>query len=230
MFDAVYNPEQTLLVKEARLKGCRVVTGVDMFIRQVALQFKVFTEPGAADRGDAIWHQTGHWGGEILRSRWQGTGLRSDGEGESELWTAIAGSAAGDSPWHCCSCIGLLVGGQINRGIYSPGLVSAALGTVVAAAGGLRRPRAGTVCRCGLVGAAARVGVARSGYWIRPLLIELATGFGFAVLYWGEVRPAVALARLAGCGGTGLATLYAQYLESSDARVADDRGDVHRLR
>ena len=44
VFDAVYNPEQTLLVKEARLKGCRVVTGVDMFIRQVALQFKVFTE------------------------------------------------------------------------------------------------------------------------------------------------------------------------------------------
>ncbi len=43
VFDAVYNPEQTLLVKEARLKGCRVVTGVDMFIRQVALQFKVFT-------------------------------------------------------------------------------------------------------------------------------------------------------------------------------------------
>ena len=43
VFDAVYNPEQTLLVKEARQKGCRVVTGVDMFIRQVALQFKVFT-------------------------------------------------------------------------------------------------------------------------------------------------------------------------------------------
>ncbi len=43
VFDAVYNPEQTLLVKEARLKGCRVVTGVDLFIRQVALQFKVFT-------------------------------------------------------------------------------------------------------------------------------------------------------------------------------------------
>jgi len=44
VFDSVYNPEQTLLIKEARAKGCRVVTGVDMFIRQVALQFKVFTE------------------------------------------------------------------------------------------------------------------------------------------------------------------------------------------
>jgi 3-dehydroquinate dehydratase/shikimate dehydrogenase len=43
VFDAVYNPEQTLLIKEARLKGCKVVTGVDLFIRQAALQFKVFT-------------------------------------------------------------------------------------------------------------------------------------------------------------------------------------------
>ena len=44
VFDAVYNPEQTLLIKEARVRGCRVVTGVDLFIRQVALQFKFFTE------------------------------------------------------------------------------------------------------------------------------------------------------------------------------------------
>ncbi len=43
VLDAVYNPEQTLLVKEARLKGCHVVTGVDMLVRQIALQFKVFT-------------------------------------------------------------------------------------------------------------------------------------------------------------------------------------------
>lgn len=43
VFDSVYNPEQTLLVKQAREKGCRVITGVDMFIRQAALQFKLFT-------------------------------------------------------------------------------------------------------------------------------------------------------------------------------------------
>lgn len=43
VFDAVYNPEQTLLVKEARQKGCRVVTGVDLFVLQAALQFKVFS-------------------------------------------------------------------------------------------------------------------------------------------------------------------------------------------
>ena len=44
VFDAVYNPEQTLLVKTARNMGCRVVTGVDMFVRQAALQFKLFTD------------------------------------------------------------------------------------------------------------------------------------------------------------------------------------------
>jgi 3-dehydroquinate dehydratase/shikimate dehydrogenase len=43
VFDTVYNPESTLLLKEARSHGCRVVTGVEMFIRQAALQFKLFT-------------------------------------------------------------------------------------------------------------------------------------------------------------------------------------------
>jgi 3-dehydroquinate dehydratase/shikimate dehydrogenase len=43
VFDTVYNPESTLLLKEARSHGCRVVTGVEMFIRQAALQFLLFT-------------------------------------------------------------------------------------------------------------------------------------------------------------------------------------------
>jgi 3-dehydroquinate dehydratase / shikimate dehydrogenase len=44
VFDTVYNPEQTLLIKEAREQGCRTVTGVDMFVRQAAMQFKLFTQ------------------------------------------------------------------------------------------------------------------------------------------------------------------------------------------
>lgn len=44
VFDTVYNPEQTLLIKEARRQGCRTVTGVDMFVRQAAMQFKLFTK------------------------------------------------------------------------------------------------------------------------------------------------------------------------------------------
>jgi len=50
VFDAVYNPENTLLVKEARSRNCTVITGVDMFVRQACLQFELFTdEEGPAD-------------------------------------------------------------------------------------------------------------------------------------------------------------------------------------
>ena len=50
VFDAVYNPENTLLIKEARARNCKVVTGVEMFVRQACLQFKLFTgQEGPAD-------------------------------------------------------------------------------------------------------------------------------------------------------------------------------------
>jgi len=41
--DTVFNPEQTLLIKQARELGCRTVTGVDVFTRGAALQFEHFT-------------------------------------------------------------------------------------------------------------------------------------------------------------------------------------------
>src|SRR5262249_60826348 len=43
VLDAVYTPETTLLVKEARDRGCHVITGVDFFVRQAAAQCKLFT-------------------------------------------------------------------------------------------------------------------------------------------------------------------------------------------
>jgi 3-dehydroquinate dehydratase/shikimate dehydrogenase len=43
VMECVYTPEQTLLVKDARLRHCHVITGVDMFVRQAALQFELFT-------------------------------------------------------------------------------------------------------------------------------------------------------------------------------------------
>lgn len=43
VFDLVYNPETTLLLREARQRGCHVITGVEMFVRQAALQFRLFT-------------------------------------------------------------------------------------------------------------------------------------------------------------------------------------------
>jgi len=42
VFDTVYNPESTLLLKEAKSRGCLAVTGVEMFVRQAALQFMLF--------------------------------------------------------------------------------------------------------------------------------------------------------------------------------------------
>jgi len=48
VFDTVYNPENTLLIKDARSKNCTVVTGVEMFVRQAALQFKLFTGQDAS--------------------------------------------------------------------------------------------------------------------------------------------------------------------------------------
>jgi 3-dehydroquinate dehydratase/shikimate dehydrogenase len=49
VFDTIYNPENTLLVKEARAHGCIVITGVDMFVRQAILQFQIFTEQEAPE-------------------------------------------------------------------------------------------------------------------------------------------------------------------------------------
>lgn len=43
VFDTVYNPEQTMLIRQARDRGCKVVTGVEMFVRQAARQFRYFT-------------------------------------------------------------------------------------------------------------------------------------------------------------------------------------------
>jgi 3-dehydroquinate dehydratase/shikimate dehydrogenase len=50
VFDTVYNPENTLLVKEARAVGCRIVTGVDMFVRQAAIQFRIWHGADAPDQ------------------------------------------------------------------------------------------------------------------------------------------------------------------------------------
>jgi 3-dehydroquinate dehydratase/shikimate dehydrogenase len=43
VFDTIYNPEQTLLIKQARKAQCETLTGVDMFVRQAAQQYQLFT-------------------------------------------------------------------------------------------------------------------------------------------------------------------------------------------
>jgi 3-dehydroquinate dehydratase/shikimate dehydrogenase len=43
VFDTIYHPENTMMLKLARERGCVSITGVDMFLRQAALQFKLYT-------------------------------------------------------------------------------------------------------------------------------------------------------------------------------------------
>jgi 3-dehydroquinate dehydratase/shikimate dehydrogenase len=43
VFDTVYNPENTLFLKEARAHGCRTASGLEMFVRQAAFQYERFT-------------------------------------------------------------------------------------------------------------------------------------------------------------------------------------------
>ena len=43
VFDTVYNPVETLLLRQARAAGAQTVDGVSMFVNQAAIQFKLFT-------------------------------------------------------------------------------------------------------------------------------------------------------------------------------------------
>jgi 3-dehydroquinate dehydratase/shikimate dehydrogenase len=43
IFDTVYHPENTMLLKLARERGAKTVTGVEMFVRQALDQFQLYT-------------------------------------------------------------------------------------------------------------------------------------------------------------------------------------------
>ena len=43
VFDAVYNPAETLLLKQAKEAGAKTINGLSMFINQALAQFKLFT-------------------------------------------------------------------------------------------------------------------------------------------------------------------------------------------
>lgn len=43
VFDTIYTPENTLLLKNARSRGCSTISGLEMFVRQAAKQFELFT-------------------------------------------------------------------------------------------------------------------------------------------------------------------------------------------
>ena len=43
VFDAVYNPRRTRLLRDAAQRGCRVIEGLEMFLGQAAVQFELWT-------------------------------------------------------------------------------------------------------------------------------------------------------------------------------------------
>ena len=43
VFDMVYNPLKTRLIREAEQNGCTTITGLEMFINQAAIQFDLWT-------------------------------------------------------------------------------------------------------------------------------------------------------------------------------------------
>lgn len=47
VFDTIYNPENTLLLKDAREFGWKAVSGIEMFVRQAAAQYERFVERAA---------------------------------------------------------------------------------------------------------------------------------------------------------------------------------------
>lgn len=51
VFDTIYNPVETKLLREAKAAGCITVSGVEMFVRQAAAQFELWTgKPAPSDR------------------------------------------------------------------------------------------------------------------------------------------------------------------------------------
>lgn len=55
VMDIIYNPLETKLIANARQKGCTVIDGVEMFVRQGVMQFELWTGGKApVDKMDAV--------------------------------------------------------------------------------------------------------------------------------------------------------------------------------
>jgi len=43
VFDTVYTPQQTPLIKQAEAAGAKAISGIEMFLRQASMQFERWT-------------------------------------------------------------------------------------------------------------------------------------------------------------------------------------------
>lgn len=108
--------------------------------------------------------------------------------------------------------VGTVVGSQLNRAIHSWTCVPRLIGPWCQPPENAPKRRwSDFIPVVGWLGLRRESGIQGNGYWIRPLLIELCTGAGFALLYWLEIKQR--LLWPAGMGGAVEATvLHAQYL------------------
>jgi len=58
VFDTVYNPAETLLLKQAAKAGAKTISGVEMFIRQAMAQYKLFIGTEAGDPPEKTMRKT----------------------------------------------------------------------------------------------------------------------------------------------------------------------------
>ena len=108
--------------------------------------------------------------------------------------------------------LGASVGGQVNRGIYRLAWRTRSISPWSRPLE-LAPPRHWTdrIPIWGWLGLRRETTLHGPGFWIRPLCLELATGVGFASLYWYEVVTA-GVYHGSSAVGLGWATLHAQYL------------------
>ena len=107
--------------------------------------------------------------------------------------------------------VGLVLGGQVNRGIYRLAWDHRAIGPW--SAPHPDAPPRQVLDRIPLIGwwyLRREAAIHGRWFWIRPLLIELAMGVGLAVLYWYEVDQA-AIASFGGRFETTPSVLHSQY-------------------
>ncbi len=108
---------------------------------------------------------------------------------------------------------GTWVGGQVNRGIYRLAWNRRAIGPWSPppqdAAARHMTDRIPILGWWGLRREAAWHG---RGYWLRPMLIELGTGIGFALLYWLETQRLILWPHIPGVAAPDAAIVHAQCL------------------
>lgn len=108
--------------------------------------------------------------------------------------------------------IGTFIGGQLNRGIYRLAWNPRHIGPWSPPDPAAPRRRSWSrLPIVGWLGMRDESPLHGRGYWVRPLLIELAVGVGFAWLYWWEMGGGL-LPQLPNLTFPNAATLHAQYV------------------